>query len=750
MKYIIILFAFIGTFSLNAQVRGLVYTMDGSDKKQPVSYAEIYSKSKGYFYADENGSFEYIVANKTPDTLVISSHGFRPDTLILNKKDRFAGFEIRLFEEHVLEGVIISGNKRTHGIERMSALHVERLNQGELRKAACCNLSESFETNASVDVNMTDAVTGVKQIQMLGLDGKYTQLQFENIPALRGMESPFGLNSIPGTWANSIQITKGVGNVVNGYESMAGLINVEFLKGNEMPPLFVNLYGNAFGRFEANIQSGLEVGKAKKWSTGIFAHYSENFAEIDYNKDGFRDLPVGRLMTVMNRWNYHGEKVEVALSARAFLENKNGGQINTFDSDLATRYGTILDQVGGEFSSKTGFLFKQPYRSLGLIVNAKYHDLKFRLSNANFSGIQKRLYGNLVYDDIIGNTNHTYRTGLSFVLDDSQQQLTQLSQFFTDNLLDIVPGAFFEYTFTSTRFTGVAGLRYDYHNRYKSQLSPRIHGKVVITETSDFRFTTGRGWRTPYYLSDNLSLLASNRKWVTNFSDEAESSWNVGGSFIQRFNLFKRGGSVVVDYYYTHFTNQLMANRDFYEKWIAIHTLHNKSYSHALQVEVEVQPARDFFIRVAYKFLDSKQSHELNQKYQEVEFIPRHRGFINFAYQTRNKRWKFDLTGNLFGKARIPKHIVNGEEVIKEAYSKIYPIVNGQVTYIYKTWEFYLGVENITNYKQANPIIEAENPFGSNFDATMVWAPITGINPYIGIRFTLNKKKNKHHEQEHH
>lgn len=750
MKYIKFLIVLIWCLPISAQVKGLVYTLDeNTQQKSPVSFAEIYSTSKGYFYADENGAFEYIVAKQTPDTLVISSHGLRSDTLILTKHDRFAGYEIRLFEEHVLDGVVISASKRTHGIDRMSALHVEKLNQGELRKAACCNLSESFETNASVDVNITDAVTGVKQIQMLGLDGKYTQIQFENIPALRGMETPFGLNSIPGTWANSIQITKGVGNVVNGYESMAGLINVEFLKGHEMPPLFVNLYGNAFGRFEANIQSGLHVGKKKKWDTGIFAHYSENFAEIDYNKDGFRDLPVGRLFSFMNRWNYSGEKVEVNLSARAFQETKFGGQIKTFEKDFDTRYGTVLDQLGGEFNSKTGFLFKQPYRSLGLILNYKYHDLGFKLSNANFKGIQNRLYGNLVYDDILGNTNHSYRTGISFVYDDYRQDLVQFgNNHLNDDKTDIVPGAFFEYTFTSTRFTGVAGLRYDYHNRYKSQFSPRIHGKVVVTETTDFRFTAGRGWRTPHFITDNLSLLASNRKWVTNFDDEAETSWNAGASFVQNFQLFKRGGSIVVDYYYTHFTNQMMANRDLYEKWVAFHNIHDRSYSHALQVEVEVQPARDFFIRFAYKFIDAKQAHELNQKYQEVEFVPRHRGFINFAYQTRNRRWKFDLTGNIFGKTRLPKYLEDGQ-IMKDTYSNIYPMVNGQVTHIYKNWEFYLGIENMTNFKQKNPIMGSENPFGSKFDATMVWGPITGINPYFGIRFTLNKKTETH-EHEHH
>lgn len=738
MKNIFLIIVLFWAITSEAQVKGLVFTKNPVDnKKEPIAYAQIEAINNGIFYADENGSFQYIVSKNWPDTLVISSLGYLTDTLILTNKDRFAGYEIEMFEENKLSDVVITARKQTHGISRMDALQVEHLGQGELRKAACCNLSESFETNVSVDVNFTDAVTGIKQIQMLGLEGYYSQIQFENVPALRGLESPFGLNSVPGTWVNSIQITKGAGNVVNGYESMAGLINVEFLNGEAMPPLFLNIYGNAFGRFEANVQSGLAVGKKKKWTTGIFAHYSENFLEMDQNKDGFRDLPVGRLLSAMNRWNYTGEKFEVKLTARAFNEHKFGGQTDAYPRNFATKYGTELSQSGIEFTSKTGFLFKQMYRSLGLILNYKYHDLNFDLSNANFTGFQNRAYGNLVYDDILGNTNHKYRTGLSFVYDDFKQNLWQKTNQFVDNRTDVVPGAFFEYTFTSTRFTGVAGLRYDYHNRFKSQLSPRLHGKFILTENTDLRFTAGRGWRTPNYITDNLFLLASSRDWLVNSTLQPEISWNAGGSLVQRFKLFNRSASIVADYYYTNFVKQLIADRDVQSNLVVFKNLDGQSFSHAAQIEFEMEPVKSFVIRLAYKYLDVKA--EYGSKMQQQALVPKHRGFINLAYQTRNKQWQFDVTGNVFGNSRLP--VYNGTQgMVVDSYSPVYPMLNGQITYIYKDWDFYVGAENITNYRQKNPIIDAQNPFGSKFDATQVWGPIMGTNVYLGVRFTLKKK----------
>lgn len=746
MKYIFFILVFCA-FQLNAQVKGIVFGEETGKKKEPIPYASIKVLGKSAFFTDENGNFEYIVSKNTPDTLVISYSGFASDTLILTKEDRFAGYEIILYPEKELESVKVTARAKSHGISRMNPLQVEELGQGELRKAACCNLSESFETNASVDVNMTDAVTGTKKIQLLGLDGQYTQIQFENIPALRGLEAPLGLNSVPGTWVNAIQITKGSGTVVNGYESMAGLINVEFLKRHNMPPLFVNVYGNIFGRFEANVQSGFELGKKKKWHTGLFAHYSENFMEIDQNKDGFRDMPIGRLLSAMNKWDYSGDKLEFQFTARAFKENKLSGQTHANGSNLTSRYGTILDQSGIEFSSKTGFLFKQVYRSLGVILNYKYHDIDFKLSGTDFRGIQNRVYGNLIYDDIFSSTLHKYRAGISFVYDDFNQNLLQRGYALTDTRRDIVPGAFFEYTYTSSRFIGVAGIRYDFHNRFKSMISPRFHGKVVVTEKSDFRFTIGRGWRTPNYIVDNLSLLASARNWVPTAQLKPEISWNAGISFVQRFKLFNRTASVVADYYFTYFERQLMVDRDVASNLVVFDNLKNNSYSNAVQVEFEMEPARNFVIRLAYKFLDVKAKY--GNKIQQQVLVPQHRGMINLSYKTRNKRWEFDLTGKIYGNSRLPVYEENNT-IITDKWTPAYPIVNGQVTHIFRNWDFYVGLENITNFKQKNPIVDAQNPFGSTFDATQVWGPIMGINAYAGIRFTLKKKENEKEQHDEH
>jgi hypothetical protein len=217
-----------------AQLKGLVQGFDATGTKKPISMAKVkLLQSKSGVLTKEDGTFELVLPKSLPDTLIISALGYISDSIPVNKNDRFIALDITLFSEKILPEVIIEYRKKSHGISKMKTLHVEELTSAELRKAACCNLSESFETNASVDVNITDAVSGAKKIRMMGLDGVYTQIQLENIPYLRGLESSFGLNSLPGSWIESIQITKGTGTVINGYESMAGLVNLELKKPTE-------------------------------------------------------------------------------------------------------------------------------------------------------------------------------------------------------------------------------------------------------------------------------------------------------------------------------------------------------------------------------------------------------------------------------------------------------------------------------------------------------------------------------------
>ena len=448
MKFLCCCLGLFFSWGVFAQVNGLVQGNNG-EKTEAIYGAKIkLLQAKRGVVTDEEGVFEMVLPKSLPDTLVISARGYFSDTIVVDKKDRFLALNVVLYSEKLLPEVIVEYKRKSFSISRLKVLHVEELTSSELKKAACCNLGESFETNASVDVNMTDAVSGAKKIQMMGLEGIYTQIQFENIPYLRGLESSFGLETIPGSWIESIQITKGAGNVVNGNESMAGLINLELEKPEKMDRFFLNMYQNRFGRSELNFRTGFEM--SEKWSGGIFGYVSSQWGEIDENGDSFMDVPLGSNVSALGRFDYEGEKMEAKLGFNIHEDVKNGGQIGS----IVNPYEVQINNTHFDVFTKTGFFGKTPAQSLGIITNWKYQLIDGNFGVRYFAGEEKRGYLNIIYDDFIKTSDHKIKTGLSYTYIDISQST---SDTLSSNRVENIPGAFFEYTYTGPRLTTVAG-----------------------------------------------------------------------------------------------------------------------------------------------------------------------------------------------------------------------------------------------------------------------------------------------------
>lgn len=729
-------FCFIGlllfwvTFT-HAQINGVILRQD-STKTSPIENAKIrlLHANQGVF-SNKEGRFELVLPKQLPDTLIISAMGYLSDSIIVTKNDRFSAYTIALIPVSTNKEIVYQLRKNSHQISKMKTLHVEEIGTGELRKAACCNLSESFETNASVDVNITDAVSGAKKIQLMGIDGVYTQIQMENIPYLRGLESAFGLQSIPGTWIESIQITKGTGNVVNGYESMAGLVNLELKKPSEMEKFYFNAYQNRFGRSEINVNAGTKINQ--KWSSGILGHASSMFGNIDHNMDGFRDMPMGDNIALMNRWAFQGKKMEAQFGFNVYQDRKIGGQ-TTYFSEHPIGYGVVMNARHADVYAKTGFFTKKPMRSFGLVYNFKYQTMNGAFGIRDFEGEEKRAYVNAIYDDILGTSDHKIKFGVSFVGLQIRQKVQTLEQLRTE----IVPGVFAEYTYAGARMSAVMGMRYDQHFTYGGQFSPRIHAKYALTQRADLRVTAGKGWRVPNYMIDNISLLANSKTWVVPAEMKPEISWNAGISFVKDFTVFEKKGNLSVDFYHTFFQNQLIVDRDASLNSIVFQNLAHSSYSNSFQVEWSYAPMKNLDLRIAYKHLDVKAMYDGELRPQVM--IPKNRGLFNLAYRTRDKRWEFDATCTIFGVARLPLGLQTSGVEQHDEHSQAYPMVNAQITYLYKKWNIYLGGENLANFKQKNPIISAQDPFGNNFDANRVWGPIMGWNMYVGVRFSVKQK----------
>ncbi|MES2575895.1 MAG: TonB-dependent receptor plug domain-containing protein [Bacteroidota bacterium] len=626
------------------------------------------------------------------------------------------------------------------------------LTSKELLKAACCNLAESFETNPSIDVNFSDALTGTKQIKMLGLTSPYLMITEENIPSVRGASQAYGLSFTPGTWVESIQITKGAGSVVNGYESISGQINTELIKPVNDIPFFMNAYGSTDSRFELNTHFNAKI--SDKWASSLFVHGNTRIAKNDMNDDGFLDNPLGKQINVLNRWQYtDAEKGWVSfINFRYMNDEKQTGEIDfdpMRDKGTTNFWGSEINTERFNVSTKLGYVFPDmPYQSFGFqnAFDSHSQDSYFGLNQYNIK--QSSYYSNLIFNSIINNTMNKFATGLNFTYDKYQEFVNVTDYSRIDNSV----GAFFEYTYDNTsNFSFIAGGRIDNHNRLGVFVTPRLHARYNPWAKGVLRASVGRGKRSANIFAENQPLFASSRAFEildTNgkiYGLDPEIAWNYGLSFSQGFSVFGKKADVGFDFYRTDFQNQVVV--DLYTApavpgthQALFYNLNGKSFANSLQLDFNLELLKHLELRTAYKYYDI-QTDYLNGRI-ERPLQAKHRFFGNLAYEThigeKGQQWKFDFTYNWMGEQKLPETISNPVGDRLPEYSSSYSLMNAQITRTFSsTFEIYVGGENIGNYKQEKAIIGSENPFGTTFDASIVYAPIFGQMYYAGLRFKI-------------
>jgi outer membrane receptor for ferrienterochelin and colicins len=761
-------------------VKGTVYEA----AKTPLVGANVYwlGTQQGTV-TNVEGKFE-IKTNKNSKKLIISFVGFKNDTIDITTNlaglqdlQGFSGLEIVLKSNTELDAVEVIGERKASYTDYIETKAVKVMTEKELFKAACCNLSESFETNPSVDVNFADAVSGTKQIEMLGLAGTYTQITTEVMPSVRGLGSYFGLSYIPGTWINSIQVAKGVGSVVNGYESIAGQINVE-LKKPEFDEklqerLFFNTYIDGGGRMEANLNLAKTFNK--KWGTALLLHGSARPFRSDMNMDHFLDFPLTQQFNIINRWAYRNAKtgIEAQFGVKYVTDSKLGGEFDfklrgqTFRTqpvdhavhtpmehagmpqDTVQRtpiWGLEINTQRTEGWGKIGWVNKKkPYQSIGLQLSATDYRQNAYFGLTTYRGNQQTGYANLIYQTVINNTNHIVKMGTSLLYDKYDERFNAV-QFARK---EVVAGTFFEYTYThSEKFNMVAGLRADYHNLFGLFVTPRLHARYAPTETTVFRFAVGRGQRTANIFAENMAIFASSRTMriqTDNINSKAyglnpEVAWNYGINFTQDFTFKEKEGNLNIDFYRTNFENQIVVDLDRTAREINFYNLEGKSYSNSLQVELNYELAKHFDVRLAYRWYDVKTTY--SGQLLQRPLVSQNRAFVNLAYMTRSK-WTFDYTVQWWGRKRLPNTTANPEQFRLDEFSPSFFLMNAQVTKSFswaanrKKFDAYLGLENILNFRQEMPIIGHSDPFGRYFDSSIVWGPIFGRMVYAGLRFRV-------------
>lgn len=702
------------------------------------AYVSIIGSKMPSVPTDVNGEFS-IAKITGQDSLLVSFIGY--DDYIGPAIGGFMHIDLKPSDAVNIDEAKVESELLGTQVSLLDARDSELITTAELCKAACCNLSEAFETNASIDASFTDAVTGTRQIQMLGLSGKYVQITQDNIPAVRGLSTAYGLGRIPGTWIKDIYISKGSGSVTNGFESLTGQINVATFNPETAESAHLNMYGNAGGRFELNAYAPFKVNK--KWSSILLVHSERNNRENDLNKDGFYDMPQSLDFVVRNSWLWrNGNGWNGDYSINYVNANSNAGQIK--NECNPTPWEVDLNGEHVTFSAKTGYVWpEKTWQSFGSQIIGGYNVQSTSLGDRNYEGRHQYFRVNLMYA-CKQSDKWDYTAGISGQYDKYYEDLDTLSFDRTET----VPGVFFENTWKpSEKLVLVSGVRGDYHNLYGALFSPRIHARYSFTNDQAFKIAAGMGHRSPVIIMDNIGLLASNRNisFPVDYKSDAygldiETAINLGASYTNKFKVAYRPAMFAVDFYHTQFTNQVIVDRETPGE-VAFYNLEGESYSNSLQFEFKFEPLKRLESKFAYRYLDVRADY--NQGLINPPLIPENRVFNNTAYKTRSgnngQRWLFDLTTLWTSSQRLPLSGI--AELDKNIVTEDFFILNSQVTRDFsKNFSFYLGVENLLNFKQDNPIISSDDTSNQLFDASVIWAPVFGRNIYVGFRWDVAKK----------
>tara|TARA_B100001057_G_C22857031_1_gene953066 strand:+ start:1784 stop:3970 length:2187 start_codon:yes stop_codon:yes gene_type:complete len=712
-----------------------------NNKTYPLIGASVFWKNttKGTV-TDMEGAFQLERAPAT-DLLIISYIGFITDTLEIDTS--FINHQMSQSQEDELEEVTLTQNSKASQKSFIETQNILKVSSEELLKAACCNLSESFETNPAIDVNFSDALTGTKQIKMLGLSSSYLLISEENIPMIRGASQAYGLTFTPGTWVESIQISKGAGSVTNGFESIVGQINTELKKPLTDILFFLNLFASKNGRYEMNTHFNHRLNDY--WSTGFYLHGNNRTQKFDNNNDDFLDLPVSEQINLMNRWQYTDlENGWVSfLSWRYMNDEKLLGTLSynpQRDRGMKSRWGSEIKTKRWDASFKVGYVFPEiPYQSFGFQTAYSSHDQDSYYGLRTYNINQQSFYTNLIFNSIIGNTLNKFKVGLNYSFDEYVEQVDGDLYNRTDRNV----GSFFEFSHDNNdNFSWLAGIRVDFHNNFGSFLTPRIHVRYIPLEEFVVRLSAGSGRKAANIFAENQKLFSTNRVIKIEYSQgkiyglNPEKAWNYGLGLSKSFYIGSpHKMTLSTDYYITRFIDQVVVDWES-PRQISFYNLEGQSSAKSFQLELDYYYRNFLNFRAAFKNYDLQMDYKSG--FMQKPLLAKNRFFANLGWESKissmDKQWRWDLTYHYVGAQRLVHNIVDRAR----GFSPSYSLWNSQLTRVFsKKFEIYLGGENIGNYKQLSPIIGANDSFGADFDAAQIYAPIFGGMLYSGLRLKI-------------
>ena len=629
-------------------------------------------------------------------------------------------------------------------ISSKSILSQELISEVELRKAACCDLSESFEINASISASFTDAVTGTRQIKLLGLEGPYALYTRGNLQTMGGLSSVLGLALIPGAWIQSIQLTKGPGSVANGAGALSGQINYELRPSFTKQKAHFNLFAGP-GRFEQNAIYTWH--QSPRWSSNLMIHGRQQLFRWDNNNDGYLDAPLSQHVFVQNAWKHNGKNSEAQFGVKISAIKNIGGDTLYGYPQLGPIWSHELQTERYELWAKRGyFLDGGINRSIGTQFSATYQDLDSYFGNLPFTGKEQRLYGNLIFQDNLWDTRHTFKGGLDLNAFAIEQQLWNRDGSYSA----LVAGAYGEYSYvTSPDGQGLSlilGQRVDglyTGNDAKFFYVPRLHVKYNIGPWA-LRTQASRSYRIATLGAEYMGYMANSRGFnFTNLETPeglnmpVERSTTLGVGITWTQDVFYKELQWYTDVYLNTFDSKIIFDFDYSADSAIVSLVQNtvnRPYALSYQVGAQYELIHRTMVKAAYRYQEAKQRDlsgvTIGNGLEDVILNVPHLLYLGTSYSGPNGVG-IEINATYNSSQRLP-------EIGYAKRSPAFTILDFQISkQDRKFGQVYLGLHNALNIRQLDPVLGGDLPFEDRFDASIVWGPIMGRQLYAGWRYDL-------------
>lgn len=667
-------------------------------------------------------------------------------------------FQSQIVAQHSKDSALADSNSiRINGVEISTKSNArfntkgmglrEILSEEEFKKAACCTLSESFELTNTVEVSNSDGVSGMKQIEILGLHSKYVGMSRENIPTAQGISAMNMLSNIPGPMVGGVHIAKGIGSVTGGWDGITGGLNFALKSDIHDPRVFLNAYSNNQGRNEFN---AVVKSLGKRVLSHTYLHRGNQSITTDMGHDGYSDMPIYTRYVLGNHTQIPSKKWEMQVGGLFWTDNRTAGEVNHGEwgkiLNGSNKFNFSLNEKHGDMYLKYGrFLNPDATRSLGNLLSISHHTIGSTVNsliNRKLNSEETRIHYSMLYQTPEKDETYT-KSGIQFNGVNWSEQLNDSFGFRWDQrktFLEI--GGFHEWVMEGEHWNWAIGGRLDYHSIYGLFVTPRVHGKYEINPNNKINFQGGLGRRTPFLFTENIHQLVNNRSIVLptdiriiNGFLPQEKAWNGGLSYFKNFLLNEYPATFVIDAFYTKFLSQLIVDRDLNlnQSIIRFNTDDKAGSNLSIQLDLNGYFHRRFSYRFSYRYLNGIGYYGDSMQLQP--FQSKHRGIVFLQYQSRN-HWYFDVVCQINGPKRLPYFSnpnLSATSAWFAGFSDPYAIFNLQMRKDWKNWEFYSGIENLLNVNQDFPILDIQG----KFDAGYAWGPTNGRTAYFGVRWKL-------------